>query len=142
LSSDEPKRRLSWRDAKLLARCLLTVAATRLGLTVVGYRRLPQPSACANAPAPPHLVARVRAGVTWASRFVPRATCLTQALACRYLLARQGYATTLRIGVRPDARQAFTAHAWLLSGDSVVIGGDLASLQTYATFADFEARAH
>lgn len=135
------RKRLGLRDCRLLARCLISVAASRIALSTIGYRRLPPPRRCGDAPAPPHLVARVRSGVAWASRYVPHATCLTQAVACRYLLARQGYATTLRIGVRRDKDQTFAAHAWLLNGEEVVIGGDSAELQTYARLADFQTGA-
>ena len=141
MNDGELSRRLSLKDYRLLARCLVTVAATRIALSTLGYRRLPPPPPATDAPAPPNLLARVRAGVTWACGFVPGATCLTQAVACRYLLARQGFRTTMRIGVRPDPQKGFSAHAWLLSGDEVVIGGDADELRSYARLADFEADA-
>jgi hypothetical protein len=56
------------------------------------------------------------------SRFVPRATCLTQALAAHILLNREGYASALQIGVSKDEKGAFEAHAWLESQGKVVIG--------------------
>ena len=136
-------RRLSWRARltgyKFLARCLVTVAATRIALCTLGYRRLRHPRPESERLAPAHLVARVRAGVVWAARYVPGATCLTQAVACRRLLARHGFPTTLRIGVRPDPQKGFTAHAWLLSGDEIVVGGEEAELRSYSKLADFEA---
>lgn len=128
------------RAYKFLARCVLTVAMTRIALSTIGYRRLGEPAPRTRDLAPPNLVARVRAGVVWSARYVPRATCLTQAVACRSLIGRQGFPTTLRVGVRPDARGGFTAHAWLLSGDDVVVGGAEPELQAYVTLADFEAR--
>ena len=139
LNDIKPRRRSRLRDYKLLARCLITVAATRIALSTIGYRRLRPPTPTNDGPAPPGLVARVRLGVLWAARYVPRATCLTQAVACRDLIARQGFGTTLRIGVRPDPVMGFTAHAWLLSGEEIVVGGEAAELQGYSRLADLEA---
>ena len=65
--------------------------------------------------------------VTWAvtavSRVVPRATCLTQALAAQALLRRSGYPARVRIGVTKDIGGRFEAHTWLESMGSVVLGG-------------------
>jgi hypothetical protein len=48
--------------------------------------------------------------------------CLPTALAARYLLARRGVATELRIGVTRDAN-GLDAHAWLERHGDVLIGG-------------------
>ena len=56
------------------------------------------------------------------SRYVPRATCLTQALAARVMLAREGYDNTLRIGVARGERGQLQAHAWVEYEGRVVIG--------------------
>ena len=65
--------------------------------------------------------------VVWAvrrsSRLIPGATCLTQALAGRVLLARAGHLSELRIGVRKSSGAGFEAHAWLEHGGQVVLGG-------------------
>jgi hypothetical protein len=58
-----------------------------------------------------------------ASRLLPGATCLTQALAGRILLARAGHLGELRIGVRKSPGAGFEAHAWLEHGGQVVLGG-------------------
>ena len=66
-------------------------------------------------------------GLVWAvkvaSRYLPRATCLTQALAAQALLARAGHKSCIEIGVAKDAEHRFEAHAWVICGDQVVIGG-------------------
>lgn len=52
---------------------------------------------------------------------MPGATCLVQALAGMALLARQGHAATLCIGVtKRDA--AFGAHAWVECDGRAVVG--------------------
>lgn len=65
--------------------------------------------------------------IVWAirsvARFVPRSTCLVQALAAQSLLIRHGYRPRLTIGVTKDECNGFGAHAWLTSGDEVLIGG-------------------
>jgi hypothetical protein len=61
--------------------------------------------------------------VTAASRYVPGATCLAQALAAQVLLGRTGYPARLRIGVAKGEERKFEAHAWVESQGRVVIGG-------------------
>jgi hypothetical protein len=61
--------------------------------------------------------------VTLASRCVPSATCLTQALAGQVLLSRHGHPASLRIGVARSAAGEFQAHAWVECHGRIVIGG-------------------
>jgi len=67
-------------------------------------------------------VAEVVRGVRGVARWVPGATCLTQALATQTLLARHGYPAGLRIGVMRDARGRLAAHAWLAWQGAVILG--------------------
>lgn len=60
---------------------------------------------------------RVAAHMPW------RTTCLVQALAGLLLLRRRGTPTTIRFGVNRDGGE-FSAHAWLLVGDTIVLGAD------------------
>ncbi len=57
-----------------------------------------------------------------ASRYVPLASCLTQALTGYLLLRQNAYDPSLRIGVARDSQQELQAHAWLECDGSVVIG--------------------
>ena len=54
-------------------------------------------------------------------RFVPYATCLTQALAARRLLSRYGYDAVLKIGVA-KSESKLEAHAWIEVDGKVVLG--------------------
>ena len=67
------------------------------------------------------------AELVWAvkavSRYVPVATCLTQALALQWLLARSGHTSRIHLGARKDVEGKFAAHAWVECEDRVVIGG-------------------
>jgi hypothetical protein len=60
--------------------------------------------------------------VAVASRYVPVATCLTQALAGQVLLKQHCAPALLRIGVMKNQRGALQAHAWIESQGQVVIG--------------------
>lgn len=68
--------------------------------------------------------------VAAASRYVPRASCLTQALAAQTLLRRHGYASTLQIGVAKGPANRLEAHSWLEADGEVLIGGG--GLERYA----------
>lgn len=73
------------------------------------------------------------------SRYVPRATCLTQALTAQILLKRYGHPAELKIGVARGKAGELQAHAWVTSDGVVIIGGDEAELtQQYATFPAWE----
>lgn len=83
--------------------------------------------------------------VAWAvrraSRLIPRASCLTQALSAQLLLSRHGHASQLRIGVARARHNGLRAHAWLESGGRVVIGGAGADVyEPLSTITPFEER--
>lgn len=69
-----------------------------------------------------------------ARRSPVQATCLERSLALWWLLARQGIATRLRIGVRKDGEK-FAAHAWVEHG-GVAIGEPEEAHLHYAAFAE------
>lgn len=118
---------LSGPEMLFLCHCLLVVAAVRLGLTLFSYNRLRgivtrlEARECASTGE----LRRVAWGVAAAARLVPRASCLTQALAGQYILARQGNASKIRIGIERDTGQQLKAHAWLISGNHVILGGSI-----------------
>lgn len=117
----------------LILRTLPLVAVIRAALWVVplrGVGRLMR--ACEHLPfsVPNDLpVSRLEWAVRAASRRVPAATCLTQALALQFLLVRSGRSSEVHIGVRKDAEAGLQSHAWvecdgrtLLSAPSEIIG--------------------
>jgi SAM-dependent methyltransferase len=71
-----------------------------------------------------------------AARHVPfPAVCLPQALALSAMLSLRGIASTLRLGVKRDRAQLL-AHAWVVVGEEVVLGGFAGSeYQTVGSFA-------
>lgn len=65
----------------------------------------------------------IRWAVNTADNLTPgEASCLERALVAEQLLARRGREATLRFGVDIPGRE-MTAHAWIESGDEVVVGG-------------------
>lgn len=134
--------RLPSSERRLLLWSLAVVAAARLGLSALRYERMRRliPGGATEA-APADLARRTAWAVTRAAKWVPGATCLTQAFACQWLLARQGYASTIRIGVAEGGARAFRAHAWLVSGGRTVIGDAGRDLSGFAVLAELTSGA-
>jgi hypothetical protein len=118
----------------------LAVACARILLWLLPFRRLwwlVARTALPPAGVVPVRLAEVRNidlawGVTTAARYVPRATCLTQALAAQWLFAWFGRPTLLRIGVAKGADKTLRFHAWLESEGRVVVGGEPLEREAYA----------
>ena len=110
----------------MLLAAALMVAVVRAGLWIVPLGRLREAlRRCGARMHPrrrPASVEQVVRTVQIASRFVPAATCLTQALAAQVLLGREGYDSSLRIGVARRERGKLQAHAWVECEGKVVIG--------------------
>lgn len=110
-----------------MLKTFLLVALVRSGLTLLPFRLLRKSASrlmLTGRVAPeegisPERIARM---VAAASRVVPHATCLTQALAAQILLVRRGHDAMLRIGVARDHSGAFTAHAWIEQEGRVIVG--------------------
>lgn len=114
-------------ERRLVVKAWFTLVAVRILLWVAPYRwidaRLMKPPAATPADVPPADLARA---VTRASKLVPFATCLTQALAGGFLIRRAGRNAVVHFGVaRGDA--GFKAHAWLESDGGILIGGSEAA---------------
>ena len=78
--------------------------------------------------------------LTWAvqqsARAVPGATCLTQALALRYLAQYEGAGCTIRIGVKHSPGKAFEAHAWVVAQDEIILGGATERIADFKPIVD------
>lgn len=74
--------------------------------------------------------------LAWAVRAlssrVPGTTCLSKALALQHLLSENGHRSEVRIGV-DKSHGRFSAHAWLLFDDEILIGGG--SVENYKLLA-------
>ncbi|MBC8145383.1 MAG: lasso peptide biosynthesis B2 protein [bacterium] len=127
-----PIRSLARRDRatrRIVSEAAFIVTAVRVALTVVPYTALRRMrgfvlrvASWLSKPSrdPQELAAAVRI----ASRHVPNATCLTQALALHFMMARRGIASRVTVGVA-QRNGRLAAHAWIDQDGVVLIGGDV-----------------
>jgi len=120
----------------MLLEAALAVGAARIGLWSLRFgtlARLMDACAgrlqCGDRPAADAAIDRVVRAVETAAGRVPRATCLTRALAGRWMLERRGIPTTLEIGVA-KSEMSVDGHAWIRARGRVVLGGE--GLDRYA----------
>jgi len=132
--------RLPGADRRLLLKAALLVWAFRMALWLVPFKivrkfmaKFAHEAAALRKETAP--VDRIAWAVRTASRYAPAATCLTQALATKFLLARSGHAATVRIGVARAGGGEFQAHAWVESDGRIVIGGSESSVKDYTPLA-------
>jgi hypothetical protein len=135
---------LSRLERRLALNSIALVAVVRVGLWLLPFRAMQR--GCEKLGG----VRRGRGGeagtqeiaraVRLASRYVPRATCLVQALATQILLGRHGHAGQVHIGVALDAKLGFRAHAWVESQGKVLVGW-AEELDRYAPMLILDANA-
>ncbi len=112
------------QERKLLTEAALLVCGARLAVWLLPFRLLLRPVAFFLAH-PPHSLDRtpteMARQIARVSRYLPFSTCLVQALAGQWMLARSQYRSELCIGVGlPGGR--FRAHAWLMHEGRVLLG--------------------
>jgi hypothetical protein len=120
---------LSFRERILLIKVANLVLMIRLGLSMLPFSTLRKLVAKGakrrlgsdqeDRPSLDQLVWSVKA----VSHYVPKATCLTQALAIQVLLLRRGYPARLEIGVMKGEEGQLQAHAWVESNGGGLNGG-------------------
>jgi hypothetical protein len=137
------------RTARRMPFHILGLAAVTVGITGLVRCALwlvPFRTICRSVEARgPHAVLRGRVTATqvaWmvraASRGIPRATCLTQALTAQILLNWAGLENRICIGVAKG--EDFEAHAWVECENRVVLGGAVQSAR-YAKILTLEGSA-
>lgn len=126
-TTPSPLRRfaaLPGSDRALLARAAGWVVLARLALWAFPYRRTRALADRCARTTPKRGAAPER--TAWAieatARRIPKATCLTQALAAEVMLRRDGHRPEIHIGVAKPDRAAFEAHAWLELDGRVLVG--------------------
>jgi len=115
-------RELPADDRSLVREALLELSVVRLALHLKPLTALKRRLAPRGRTVDPP---RVAWAVKSAARIVPRATCLTQALAMQRMLAKRGCPSKMEVGVAKN-HKGLEAHAWLVCGGEVVIGGEAA----------------
>ena len=137
--------RLPSTDRRLLVNSVLLLGMVRLRLWLLPFQTLRHllirmTRATAELQATDQAsIDQVVWGVTVGSRYVPAATCLTQALATQMLLSHCGHPARLRIGVARSETGEFHAHAWVECQGRIVIGGTDAPLR-YTPLAPLEGK--
>jgi hypothetical protein len=122
---------LTVAERRVLIRALLVVVAARLSLWIMPVGRARKVVARAAASAPTGSVELVVWGVRTVGRYLPGATCLTQAIAAQSLLTHSGFISQVEIGVAKERDQdrdknevrRLLAHAWVVCQGQVVLGG-------------------
>jgi hypothetical protein len=120
--------RLSLAEQMLLVQAFGLLVAVRIALWLITFKRLQSLLSRVEVRGPRKLnsravpAERVARFVAAASRYVPRASCLTQALVADTLLRRAGHDAVLRVGVARQAGTDLRAHAWVECAGKVVIG--------------------
>ena len=124
--------KLPFADQAATIEALATVAAARAVLSTANQGTLGRmlrpiisdtvPSGSGDDPKLVVTIERVRNAIRRASRVVPGATCLVQALGGWWMLKARSIPAQVRIGV-DKGEQGFSAHAWLVIGETIVLGG-------------------
>lgn len=118
------------------AGCLAALAGMRLALWMRGYAAIRAWMPAAPPTPEGHFYARQLARrIERLARAVPAASCLTQALALQWLMARAGHGCVLHVGVRRDAAGRFEAHAWVSCNGRIVLGAAQRSLADFTPLA-------
>jgi len=136
--------RLDGSERRFLLRIGLLLWATRLGLWLLP---LPTLRRLLSILLPSKRIAETGSTtiekIIWAvrvsTRYVPVATCLTQALVTQALLVQHGEPAVLQIGVAKDPSGNLIAHAWVENRGCIVIG-DSRELFRYTRLPSLEGK--
>ena len=130
---------LNSSERRLVLRAFFLVCCVRAGLFLLPFRTVQRLTGKVGRQAGMcHPARRCVWAIRAASRFVPRATCLTQALSAQVLLAQAGHNSQIHIGVGKDQGSGFRAHAWVVHENEIVIGG--ADVDGYVPLVSLERR--
>jgi hypothetical protein len=135
--------RLSTTDRKILLKSVALLWMVRLGLWVLPFQKLREllerrGRRTLTTPVDSNAVEKITRCITLMSRYVPAATCLTQALVTVTMLEESGLPADLRIGVTRKKSGELEAHAWVESGGKVIIGGAHADLTRFTVLHAIE----
>jgi hypothetical protein len=124
-------------ERRMVLRALFVVVVARASLWIMPVGRARRVVARAAARAPVGSAEQVVWGVRAVSRYLPGATCLTQAIAAQSLLTRSGFPSQVEIGVAKEKHRVgdgstsknevrrLHAHAWVVCQGQVVLGESL-----------------
>jgi hypothetical protein len=115
--------KLPAQDKALLISAALLVLSIRAALWILPYRivrgRLDRRR---EVRVNPFSCSQIAWAIPAVSRYIPGATCLTQALAGEVLLRTSGHEPSLHIGVAKPNSRVLEAHAWIEVEGKIVLG--------------------
>jgi len=127
--------KLSSAEKRLLIRVWILIGTIRLGLEFLSFSTLKEIFINIKSLFAFSIDEFSEEQLTWAitvaSRYIPRTTCLAQALALQLLLQQAGHQACLHIGVEEAERGSLKAHAWVESQGRILIGGSDLSRYTH-----------
>ena len=126
----------SWRTLVIVAAiaaplfAVLWLGIARLGILIFPFRLIAPllgkhmaESPQSVEPTHRNLLEQVSWTVQTAGRHMPwKSECLVQAMAVKGMLKLRGIPSTIYLGLAKDENQNLKAHAWLRSGNMVVVG--------------------
>ena len=115
---------LSWNKKWLLVNVFLVLATYKGLLLIFPFNKFLNPTRTSAQPAEA-LSDEIRANTVWAIQAVSNRiplgfTCLVQALSAKWLLNHPD--VRVRIGVHKSTMQTFSAHAWVVYKDKIILG--------------------
>ena len=119
--------KLSSAEKRLLIRVWILIGTIRLGLKLLSFSTLKKIFISIKSllvfSIDEFSEEQLTRAITVASRYIPRTTCLVQALALQLLLQQAGRQACLHIGVNYGIGGRLEAHAWVESQGRILIGG-------------------
>jgi len=118
---------LSSNERRLLIKTWILLGVIRLGLELFPFSTLRKLlfklTFLSRGPLKDFSVEYLVWSVAVVSPYVPKTTCLAQALTAQFLLQRAGRQACLHIGVNYGIGGRLEAHAWVESQGRILIGG-------------------
>jgi hypothetical protein len=116
--------KLSSDRKSLFIKSLILIIFIRLSLSLLSFSRVKKISKRISIPNNNQKDTLTIQDIIWSvqavSPYVPKATCLTQAITAQILLSRHNQQSKLKIGVTKE--EEFEAHAWLEIDDEIILG--------------------
>jgi hypothetical protein len=116
--------KLSNNKKSLIIKSLILIIFIRISLTILRFSNVlkisKRFSRSNNNPKNNRPIEDIVWSINVVSPYVPRATCLTQAITAQILLYRHNHASKLKIGVMKKGD--FEAHAWIEINNEIVLG--------------------
>jgi hypothetical protein len=136
---------LSRPDRSLLIQTFFMLAIVTSGLRILPWLALQRPllkladrnSRFHSSRRPS--VQRISWAIRASWRYIPKATCLPQALVAQFLLISHAYPADLQLGAAKDKNGKLEAHAWVTSDNQIIIG-DMRDLERFVQLSPMEGQ--